>query len=158
LSQRGRPPLPHNVFAFDETHLALYFSRLLDLELAETAYRIALTERFGTKRHRAMRTDGRALRRAFRLTTQLQESWLAVLAASRWARVEVEVVMPDVPLLMARGLGSYDAVHAATAIAVGVNALVTLDKGFGLVREEDLVIVTDATYLRGCRQHRKRQI
>jgi predicted nucleic acid-binding protein len=134
----------------------VYFNRLLELELAEVAYKVAVKERFGNSRARRMRTDGRALRRASRLAERLSSSWDGILANFTWARVEVQEVADEVPALMRRGLGSYDAVHAATALKLGVGHLVTTDSGFGLVREPDLTIVTDQSLLAACRRHRKR--
>jgi hypothetical protein len=49
----------------------IFFNRLLELELAEASYKIAIKEQFNNKRARGMRTDGRALRRASRLCSNL---------------------------------------------------------------------------------------
>jgi predicted nucleic acid-binding protein len=136
----------------------VYFNRLLDLELAEVAYKIAVKEQFGSRRARQMRSDGRALRRASRLAGKLSSSWDAVLDNFTWARAEVQDVTDEVPALMRRGLASYDAVHAATALRLGVGYLVTIDSGFGMVRQSDLTIVTEQTLLGACRRHRKRSI
>ena len=198
MSPGGRPPLTHNVVAFnpaggapvlagvvlDTSFVAdallvgqprhapclgflsflavwgttVYFNRLLELELAEVAYKVAIKVRFGTRRARQMRTDGRALRRASRLADRLAPNWEGALANFSWARAEIEDVVDELPALMRRGLASYDAVHAATALKLGVGHLVTTDSGFGLVRQPDLTIVTDQSLLVACRRHRKRSI
>lgn len=41
------------------SEMTLFFNRLLELELQEAAYKIALREKFGSKRGKAMRSDGR---------------------------------------------------------------------------------------------------
>lgn len=55
------------------------------------------------------------------------------------------------------GLASYDAVHAATAIAAGAEAIVTLDTGFALLPQSMLAIYTDRTRLAFCRAKRPRR-
>src|SRR4051794_10643175 len=57
----------------------LYFNRLLEMELAETAFQIALREQYGSKRWKQARYDGRARRRAGRLMEQAQDAWEDVL-------------------------------------------------------------------------------
>lgn len=136
----------------------VFFNRLLELELAEVAYKVAIKERYGNKHARQMRTDGRALRRASRLADRLASQWEAALANFAWARAEVDDVVDEIPALMRRGLASYDAVHAATALKLGVAHLVTTDSGFGLVRQTDLTVVTEHSLLAACRRRRKRSI
>lgn len=136
----------------------VYFNRLLELELAEAAYKIAIKEQFGNRRARDMRTDGRALRRASRLVGRLITAWSGVLNTFTWGVVELRDVAPDVPTLMGRGLASYDAVHAQTAISLGVEHLVTTDSGFGMVAESDLTIITHSSLLSATRRHRTRNI
>jgi predicted nucleic acid-binding protein len=136
----------------------IYFNRLLELELAEAAYKIAIREQFGSKRARDMRKDGRALRRANRLANNLSTAWTDVLTNFAWGVVELQDVSDKVQPLMRRGLGSYDAVHAATAMSLGVKHLVTTDNGFGMVRESDLTIVTHSSLLGATRRHRTRNI
>lgn len=110
----------------------LYFNRLLELELAETAFKIALRERHAD--FKRARSDGRARRRAGRLMEEARRAWDEVLSAFPHARIEIEEVAEAVPALMtAHGLASYDAVHAATADRVGVRSIVTLDSGFALL-------------------------
>jgi len=52
------------------------------------------------------------------------------------------------------GLSSYDAVHAATAVAASSEAIVTLDTGFALLPSAELAIYTDRSRLAACRTKR----
>jgi len=54
------------------------------------------------------------------------------------------------------GLASYDAVHAATAIAAGSEAIVTTDTGFALLPSTELAIYADGSRLAACRAKRPR--
>ncbi len=54
------------------------------------------------------------------------------------------------------GLASYDAVHAASAIAAGARAIVTLDTGFALLPSAEIAIYTDRTRVASCRNKRPR--
>lgn len=54
------------------------------------------------------------------------------------------------------GLASYDAVHAATAIAADAEAIVTLDTGFALLPSSVLTIYTDRSRVTACRAKRRR--
>ncbi len=65
----------------------VFFNRLLELELIEATYELALVERFGSKGWRRRRLDGRARRRANTLSRamldasgQLLEPWI-----TRWS-------------------------------------------------------------------------
>ncbi len=99
------------------------FNRLLEIELREAVFQIALKER-QAKEWRRFRHDGRARRRADRLLSQVDQAWEAILAAMAWARIEVHEVVQLIPEMMTRyGLSSYDAVHAATASFVRVRDL-----------------------------------
>ena len=80
----------------------VYFNRLLELELAEAAYKIAIKEQFGNKRARDMRTDGRALRRANRLVGRLMTAWSGLLNTFTWGVVEIHEIASEVPTLMGR--------------------------------------------------------
>jgi predicted nucleic acid-binding protein len=93
------------------------FSSMLELELAETAFQIALKENH-PKDWKRFRHDGRARRRAGRLMSGVEEAWVSVLAYVDYVRFDVDDVIEEVPRLMRTyGLASYDAVHAATANA-----------------------------------------
>lgn len=54
------------------------------------------------------------------------------------------------------GLASYDAIHAASAVAAGAEAIVTLDTGFALLPASLLTIYTDRSRLVSCRTKRPR--
>ncbi|MGA2162961.1 MAG: PIN domain-containing protein [Solirubrobacteraceae bacterium] len=54
------------------------------------------------------------------------------------------------------GLASYDAVHAASAVAAGAGAIVTLDTGFALLPASLLAVYTDRSRLASCRRKRPR--
>jgi predicted nucleic acid-binding protein len=132
----------------------IWFNRLLELELREVAFRIGLIERHG-KRWSKYRHDGRARRHAAALLADVEQSWSRVLDATRWARIELHEVSDAVsPLMRAFGLSSYDAVHAATAIAADVSNLATLDTGFAAIPARQLQIHTDRGRARRCRELR----
>lgn len=130
------------------------FSSILELELAESAYRVAIKERFPGKRGEAMRRDGRALRRAARLCEHLLDAWSEILDYFEWDCVELDIVKPDYIAYMRRGIQSYDAAHLATASGLGLDAIVTLDTGFGLAPKSLARILTHSSLVRNTRRHR----
>lgn len=132
----------------------IYYSRLLELEFAEVAFKIAVIEQHGRQAWPQKRRDGRVRRRAGRLSADLLKSWNDLLVAIPHLCIELEEVIDQVPSAMKKwGLASYDAAHAATAIYVDA-AIVTTDAGFGLVPESILFIYTDASRVRSCRRLR----
>ena len=132
----------------------IYFNRLLEIELAETLYQIALKERH-PRDWRRYRHDGRARRRANRLLQRGGNAWTSLLAAFNYAAYDLGEVANRVPELMSRyGLASYDAIHAATAVESGVGAIVTLDAGFASLPQSLLTIYTNASRVSVCRQRR----
>jgi predicted nucleic acid-binding protein len=83
------------------------------------------------------------------------EAWEAALESFVWTEVGIEDVVGEVDRLMARyGLASYDAIHAATAIARGIPRIVTLDAGFAAVPAAELSIYVDRSRLASCRSRR----
>lgn len=72
-----------------EAGTRIVFSSLVDLELAETGYVLALKEQYGSSRWRRARYDGRARRRAAHKVAQVQAAWDELLGTLRWARVVV---------------------------------------------------------------------
>ena len=54
------------------------------------------------------------------------------------------------------GIASYDAVHTASAVAAGAEAIVTTDTGFALLPSSLLAIYTDRSRLASCRSKRGR--
>lgn len=135
----------------------IVLSSLVDLELVEACYQVALRERYG-KRWAQARPDGRARRRAARLTRQARDAWHRLLTVLPTTVIDVGMVSDDVPELMRRyGLGSYDAAHVATALHAGVDAAATLDTGFAQVPASRLEIHTVSAKVSRMRQIRARR-
>jgi predicted nucleic acid-binding protein len=139
-----------------QTGSRVHFNRLLELELWEAAYRVALKGLHRGQRATTVRHEPRALRRATALREEVETTWREVLAALDAVSVDLEDVAAWVPQMMARGVSSYDAVHAATAIYVGVRPLVTLDYHFSLVPEATLELLVPRNRVRACRDRRGR--
>jgi predicted nucleic acid-binding protein len=126
---------------------------LLETELCQVAFRLALVERWGRKAWKQARWDGRARRRAGRLLDDALVSWHRLRDAFDWRRVALDHVADAVPsLVAAHGLDSYDAVHVATARLLGIDDVLTLDRGFAAV--PDLQIHTTRTRLASFRRLR----
>lgn len=132
----------------------LIFNRLLETELCEVLFNIALKEQHG-KRWKTARYDGRARRRAGRLLDGGLKSWRELLDAVAWSRIELSEVSDEVPRLIgAHGLRSYDAVHAASLDFAGVSDLATLDHGFAGLPQSRASIHTTTTRLATMRRWR----
>lgn len=132
------------------------YNELLETELCETLFKLALKERHGSKWAKA-RYDGRVRRRAGRLLDSGMESWRELLETLKWARVHVSEVNHRVPSLMRTyGLGSYDAVHAATLLEFGIGNIATLDRGFTAIPQSRLTIHTADSMLSTMRLLRSR--
>lgn len=137
-----------------EADTTVVTSELLPVELAEAAFAIALKERWGSdwRRHR---TDGRTRRRAERLLADVTVRHELLLSTVTHVPVPVgRVASAAATLMTGHGLASYDAVHAATAIAAGADAMVTTDTGFALLPSRLLPIYTDRSRLAPCRRKR----
>lgn len=133
----------------------IYFNRLLEIELAETLYQIALKENH-PKDWRRYRHDGRARRRANRLLQGGGNAWAGLLSAFNHAVYELGEVANRVPDLMSRyGLASYDAIHAATAFESGIGVIATLDAGFASIPQSLLTVYTNASRVTVCRLRRR---
>jgi predicted nucleic acid-binding protein len=197
MTQRGRPPLPRGVLAFDapgwkppkavmldtnvvaeallpnqpehaacrallrqfaEESTDVVFSRLLEIELWEVVFNLALRERHPRKNIRHVRYDNRVRPRAARLLRQAQKAWQEDLRNPlAWSRVEVHEVAEDVPKLMQEyGFQSYDAVHAATLQAGKVTDFVTRDGGFAALSPAVATLHTTQARLAGTRARRRR--
>jgi predicted nucleic acid-binding protein len=138
----------------DEDCTVIY-NRVLEVELAEVAFKFAVIEQHGKKAWPAKRADGRVRRRAGRLSGSLHAAWSELLSAVPHLVVELDEVATDVPKIMQQtGLASLDAVHTATAQLVGADGLVTTDAGFGAVPEKDLALYVDNSRLRSVRRRR----
>jgi predicted nucleic acid-binding protein len=131
------------------------FNRLLETELIETLFRLALKERWG-KAWKRQRYDGRARRRAGRLLREGMQSWQELLEAINWSAVDHTTVQDEVAGLVAQyGVGSYDAVHIATAAHVGVKGIATLDHGFAELPQAELIVHTTSSRLKTMRARRQ---
>jgi predicted nucleic acid-binding protein len=134
---------------------ALIFNRLLEIELLEASFRYSLLERHGGRMLRRMRNDGRARPRAGRFMESVFDAWQELLSYVPHLSVSVQDVQDRVGgLMISYGLGSYDAVHAATALHSGVNRLVTIDAGFGNVPADQLGLYVDRSRVSSCRARR----
>lgn len=133
------------------------FSRLLEIELWEVAFNLALRERHPRKDVRHVRYDNRVRPRAARLLGQAHKAWEKTLDSLTWSRVEIHDIAPDVPRLMQDyGLQSYDAVHAATLMASEATDFVTRDGGFAVLPPNIATLHTTQTRLAGTRTRRRR--
>ena len=137
-----------------DENVRIFFSRQLELELQETLFQLALKERH-PKDWKRFRHDGRARSRAARLMNEGLVAWRETVAALEATCVDVHTSAHLVPRLMTDyGLASYDAVHAATAIEMRINCIVTTDAGFARAPEALLTIYTDNTRISVCRRMR----
>jgi predicted nucleic acid-binding protein len=140
----------------DDSGVSITTSDLLPIELAEAAFAIALKERWGS-RWRGHRTDGRARRRAARLLDDAILRYETLILSIDHLPVPVSDTASAARSFMAGyGLASYDAVHAASAIAAGADAIVTIDTGFALLPSSLLTVYTDRSRISSCRSKRPR--
>lgn len=135
----------------------LVLNRLLETELCEVLFNIALKERHG-KRWASARYDGRARRRAGRLLEAGRSAWGELLESVPWSYVELSEVSDVAPEFMrAYGFRSYDAVHAASLGAAGLRDMVTLDHGFAAIPQSRLTIHTTRARALTMRRRRARR-
>ncbi len=140
----------------DESGVTVVTSDLLVVELAEATFANALKERWGGK-WRAHRTDGRSRRGGARKLNHTISRYNNLLSSIALFPVPLgDVTSAARALMIDCGLASYDAVHAATAIAAGAKAIVTLDTGFALLPASQLAIYTDRSRVASCRKKRAR--
>jgi predicted nucleic acid-binding protein len=137
---------------------AVLFNRLLEIELWEAVFNLALRERHPRKNIRHVRYDNRVRPRAARLLRQAHQAWEDhVLAPLAWSRIEMDEVTEDVPKLMQEyGLQSYDAVHAATLQASEITNFVTRDGGFAVLPPTAATLHTTQARLVQTRARRRR--
>jgi predicted nucleic acid-binding protein len=139
-----------------ETGVSVVSSDLLPVELAEAAFAIALKERWGGQ-WRRHRTDGRARRRGGRLLTDTLSHYETLLSSVKHLPVPIGRAASLAATLMTDyGIASYDAIHAASAIAAGAEAIVTTDTGFALLPASRLTLYTDRSRVASCRSKRTR--
>jgi predicted nucleic acid-binding protein len=133
----------------------VYFSRLLEIELLEVSYKLAVREQHGGRGWPEKRHDGRSRRRAARIAGEMFRSWSRLTTTLESECVEIHDVADDIRPYMDRyGLSSYDSIHAATAVVVGADVLITNDAGFGAVDERVLRLYTDSSRVRSARRRR----
>lgn len=132
------------------------FSSMLELELLETAFQLALKENH-PRDWKRFRHDGRARPRGTRLMTGVKDAWASVLTFFDHTRIDMDDVIDDVPALMSTyGLASYDAVHAATALQPEAVGIVTTDVSFSSL-PAGTAIFTDSSRVGRCRELRARR-
>jgi predicted nucleic acid-binding protein len=139
-----------------ESGVSITTSDLLPVELAEAVFGIALKERWGS-RWRGHRTDGRARRRAARLLDDAISRYETLFtSADHFSLPLADTASAARSLMTSYGLASYDAIHAASAIAANAEAIVTLDTGFALLPHSLLTLYTDRSRVASCRSKRRR--
>jgi len=137
-----------------ESECTVIFNELLETELCEAVFRLALKERHG-RNWRAARYDGRVRRRAGRLLNDGMGAWRELLDPLSWVSFGLGEVNSEVPELMrGHGLGSYDAVHAATLMAAGLTHIATLDHGFTMLPQNRATIHTTSARVATMRRWR----
>jgi predicted nucleic acid-binding protein len=132
---------------------AIYFNRLLEIELVDVAFKIAVKEKHGKAAWPSR--DRRICGRAGRLTKEVLASWDAMLETVDHLIIEPDEVIAAVPDLMKSfGLRSMDALHFATCEYVSVPILVTTDVGFADVPAKRLTLYVNDTRVGPCRRRR----
>ena len=132
----------------------VFFNHLLAAELWEAAYRITLKERHPKRRAAEVRRDRRTLRRAKTRRAEIEKAWHEALTSLDWVAIELSEVERWLPQMMAYGLTSFDAVHAASSAYAGVPPLVTLDYHFSFVPERRLELYVPSNRVQACRRRR----
>jgi predicted nucleic acid-binding protein len=136
---------------------SVVFNALLEIELWEVVFNLALRERHPRKNLRHVRYDSRVRPRAARLLGQAHRAWVDLQSPFGWTRVEMHEVAERVPKLMQDyGLQSYDAVHAATLLDSGVTDFVTRDGGFAILSPTVAILHTTQSRLASTRARRRR--
>ncbi|MGA2166419.1 MAG: PIN domain-containing protein [Solirubrobacteraceae bacterium] len=139
-----------------ESGVSVATSELLRVELAEAAFAIALKERWAGK-WRRHRTDGRSRPRAGRLLNHTLIRYDRMLGSMTHISIPLgDITTAATTFMTDYGIASYDAAHAASAIAAGAQAIVTIDTGFALLPASLLTIYTDRSRLASCRSKRPR--
>ncbi len=134
------------------------FSRLLEIELWEVAFNIALRERHPRKDLRHVRYDNRIRPRAARLLRQAEIAWESLRDTLTSSCVEIHRAAPGAPKLMRDyGLQSYDAVHTSTLIVAGLTDFITRDVGFAAVPPSIATLHTTHARLARARARRRRE-
>jgi predicted nucleic acid-binding protein len=139
-----------------DSGVSVVTSELLAVELAEATFANAMKERSAGK-WRAHRGNGRSRLRAGRLMNDTISRYEALLAPVDHIPVPLgDITTVATTFMTDYGLASYDAAHAASAIAASAGTMVTLDTGFALLPASQLAIYTDRSRLASCRKKRSR--
>jgi predicted nucleic acid-binding protein len=139
-----------------DSGITIMTSELLRAELAEASFANAMKERWAGK-WRAHRADGRSRPRAGRLMSNTLARYDDLLESLPHISVRPGQVADSAPEIMTKyGLASYDAIHAASAIAAGAETMVTTDTGFALMPASLLSVYTDQNRVASCRKKRPR--
>ena len=139
-----------------ESGVSVATSELLRVELAEAAFAIALKERWAG-RWRRHRTDGRSRPRAGRLLNHTLVRYDKMLGSLTHISIPLgDITTVATTFMTDYGIASYDAAHAASAIAAGAEAIVTVDTAFALLPSSLLMVYTDRSRLASCRSKRPR--
>jgi predicted nucleic acid-binding protein len=139
-----------------DNHSTVLYNRLLEIELWEATFNLALRERHPRKNLRRIRYDNRIRPHAARLLRQAHQAWEKTLDSLTSSVIEVGEVADEVPRLMQEhGLQSYDAVHAATLLATGVTDFLTRDTGFAILPPTLATLHTTHARLAGTRTRRR---
>lgn len=140
----------------DRSGISVATSELLRIELAEAAFAIALKERW-KGRWRGHRADGRSRPRGGRLLNQTLSRYDELLGSIKHISIPLgDITTVATTFMSDYGIASYDAAHAASAIAGGAEAIVTLDTGFALLPSSLLTIYTDRSRVASCPGKRPR--
>jgi predicted nucleic acid-binding protein len=153
-SQARHPECQTFLGSIMDAESRVFFNHLLAPELWEAPYKITLKERHPKKRAADVRHDRRTLRRAKARREEIENAWREVLTLLDWVAIELSDVHRWLPQMMAYGLTSFDAVHAATSRYSGVRPLVTLDYHFSFVPERRLELYVPSNRVQACRRRR----
>ena len=141
--------------AVNET--VVVFNRMLEIELGEVLFNLALKQRHKANRLRHVRFDDRVRPRAARLLDEGLKAWGQLKATLSWSYVELHEVDAGVPTLMKDyGFQSYDAVHAATIVESGLTDFITKDAGFAKLPPAVAALHTTQARVKNTRQRRQR--
>ncbi|MHB8658545.1 MAG: type II toxin-antitoxin system VapC family toxin [Solirubrobacteraceae bacterium] len=153
-SETGHAACAAFVDRIRELGVTVVTSELVAVELAEAVVQIVLKERWG-RQWRQHRDDGRTRRRSRRPLSSTLRRYELILSSLPHISIPLgDVAEQAAELMVDYGLASYDAVHAATAIAAGAEAIVTIDTGFALLPSRMLAIYTDRSRVPSCRAKR----
>lgn len=142
-TQPGHEAWREFFYELSDAGSVIVLNRLLEAELYNSLFRVILRERWG-RQAANKRFDGRVRNRVARLFEEARDRAEEFLDAIDHLFVELDEVIDEIPSLMCEyGVGSYDAVHIATAMYSEVPLIATRDRGFAYIPEQSLKIVTE---------------